>query len=57
MKKNRKKLSLHLETLHLLSGGTNSFSRTPSCLCETLECPTHLYCPTVQADPNTCTCV
>lgn len=56
MKKNRKKLSLHVETLHLLSGGGHSYSGTPSCLCETLECPTHLYCPTIQADPNTCTC-
>lgn len=56
MKKSHKKLSLKIETLHLLNGGTQSYSGKLTCLCETLECPTHLYCPTFQADPNTCTC-
>ncbi|HEX2222750.1 MAG TPA: hypothetical protein VHN15_00945 [Thermoanaerobaculia bacterium] len=52
MKKNRKKLSLKAETLHELTGGTQSYSGTPSCLCETLECPTHHICTVL----NTCTC-
>ena len=56
MKKSHKKLSLKVETLHLLNGGTQSYSGNLTCLCETLECPTHLYCPSVVADPNTCTC-
>lgn len=56
MKKSHKKLSLKVETLHRLNGGTRSYSAAVSCLCETLECPTHLYCPSVVADPNTCTC-
>lgn len=62
MKKNRSgKLSLHLETLRHLDRdphlreirGGSAASGTPSCLCETLDCPTHLICTLL----NTCNCI
>jgi hypothetical protein len=54
MKKNHKKLSLKVETLHGLSGGGQSYSGVASCLCETLECQSHHICATVNV--NTCNC-
>ncbi|HEX2643665.1 MAG TPA: hypothetical protein VHU81_11795 [Thermoanaerobaculia bacterium] len=59
MKKSQKKLALNVETLRSLEnarvqGGATHYSGVASCLCETLDCPTHLYCPTV--NQNTCNC-